>query len=67
MTDIYTTQRLLKKHDKGKNIIISESGISQPKEIQSLKKSGADAFLIGTSIMESHDIVSKVRELYLSL
>ena len=67
MTDIYTTQRLLRKHDKGKNIIISESGISQPKEIQSLKKSGADAFLIGTSIMESHDIVSKVRELYLSL
>jgi indole-3-glycerol phosphate synthase len=67
MTDVYTTQRLLRKHDKGKNIIISESGISQPKEIQSLKKSGADAFLIGTSIMESDDIESKVRELYLSL
>jgi indole-3-glycerol phosphate synthase len=32
-----------------------------------LKKAGADAFLIGTSIMESDDIVSKVRELYLSL
>jgi indole-3-glycerol phosphate synthase len=66
ITDVYTTQRLLRKHDKGKNIIISESGISQPKEIQSLKKSGADAFLIGTSVMESHDIVSKIRELYLS-
>jgi indole-3-glycerol phosphate synthase len=58
---------LLKKHDKGKNIIISESGISQPEEIQSLKNAGADAFLIGTSIMESNDILSKVRELYLSL
>jgi indole-3-glycerol phosphate synthase len=31
-----------------------------------LKKSGADAFLIGTSVMESHDIVSKIRVLYLS-
>ena len=48
ITDISTTQRLLKKHDKGKNIIISESGISQPEEIQSLKNAGADAFLIGT-------------------
>jgi indole-3-glycerol phosphate synthase len=67
ITDISTTQRLLKKHDKGKNIIISESGISQPEEIQSLKNAGADAFLIGTSIMESNDILSKVRELYLSL
>jgi indole-3-glycerol phosphate synthase len=67
ITDISTTQRLLKKHDKGKNIVISESGISQPEEIQSLKNAGADAFLIGTSIMESNDILSKVRELYLSL
>lgn len=67
VTDICTTQRLLTKHDKGKNIIISESGISQPKEIQFLKKAGADAFLIGTSIMESIDIGSKVSELYLSL
>ena len=65
--DIHTTERLLGNHDKKKNIVISESGITTAKEIQFLKKAGADAFLIGTSIMESDDIASKVRRLYLSL
>ena len=65
--DIETTSNLLKKYDKGKNIVISESGISKPEEIQSLKKAGADAFLIGTSIMESDNISSKISELYFAL
>src|ERR671918_1679336 len=65
--DILTTYRLLKKYDKGKNIIVSESGIRNANEIRYLKKAGADAFLIGTSIMESKDIASKVKELYLSI
>ena len=65
--DIATTMNLLKKGDKGGHIIISESGISKAEEIQQLKKAGADAFLIGTSIMESSDIASKVAELYLSV
>lgn len=65
--DILTTYRLLKKYDKGKNIIISESGITNANEIRYLKKAGADAFLIGTSIMESNDIESKVSQLYLSI
>ena len=65
--DIATTMNLLKKFDKQKHIIISESGISSAKEIQQLKKAGADAFLIGTSIMESSDMASKLSELYLSI
>jgi indole-3-glycerol phosphate synthase len=65
--DIATTMNLLKKFDKQKHIIISESGISSAKEIQQLKKAGADAFLIGTSIMESNDMASKLSELYLSV
>jgi indole-3-glycerol phosphate synthase len=65
--DILTTSRLLEKYDKGKNIIISESGITNADEIRYLKKVGADAFLIGTSIMESNDIASKVKQLYLSI
>jgi indole-3-glycerol phosphate synthase len=65
--DILTTYRLLKKYDKGKNIIISESGITNSDEIRYLNKAGADAFLIGTSIMESNDIALKVRQLYLSI
>ena len=64
--DIRTTERLLRKYDKGKNIVVSESGISCPEEILFLKRAGADAFLVGTSIIESPDINSKVRELYYS-
>jgi indole-3-glycerol phosphate synthase len=64
--DVLTTYRLLKKFDKGKNIIISESGIQNTDDIRYLKNAGADAFLIGTSIMESNNIASKVREFYLS-
>ncbi len=65
--DIATTTKLLEKIDKKREIIISESGISKAEEIQQLKKAGADAFLIGTSIMQSSDIATKVSELYLSL
>jgi indole-3-glycerol phosphate synthase len=65
--DISNTERLLKKHDKGKSLIISESGISKPGDIQYLRKAGADAFLVGTSIMETGDVGSKVAELYNSL
>jgi indole-3-glycerol phosphate synthase len=65
--DISTTERLLSSHDKGKSTIISESGIAEPKDIQYLSKAGADAFLVGTSIMETGDIADKVRELYHSL
>ena len=65
--DLGVTQRLLEKYNKGNNIIVSESGISSPEQIVSLKKAGADAFLIGTSIIESGNIASKVKELYSSL
>ncbi|MFZ0511054.1 MAG: indole-3-glycerol-phosphate synthase [Candidatus Nitrosopolaris sp.] len=65
--DIATTINLLKKFDKRGHVIISESGIIKAEEIQQLKKAGADAFLIGTSIMESSDITTKVAELYLSV
>ncbi len=65
--DIENTERLLKKHGKGKGLVISESGISKPADIQYLRKAGADAFLVGTSIMETGDIGAKVAELYNSL
>jgi indole-3-glycerol phosphate synthase len=65
--DIHITERLLGNCDKKKNVVISESGIKTAKDIQFLKKAGADAFLIGTSIMESDDISSTVRKLYLSI
>lgn len=60
--DIKTTENTLKKYEK-KKLVISESGISEPDQIRYLKSIGADAFLIGTSIMQSDNIKDKVREL----
>jgi indole-3-glycerol phosphate synthase len=65
--DITNTERLLKRYNKGKSIIISESGISGPKDIQYLKSVGADAFLVGTSIMQTQDICTKISEMYYAL
>ncbi len=62
--DITNTERLIKTKGKGKSVIVSESGISKPADIQYLRRIGADAFLIGTSIMETDNVGAKVRELY---
>jgi len=62
--DIANTERLLNRHGKGKSLIISESGIAKPTDIQYLRKAGADAFLVGTSIMETGNVGTKVAELY---
>ena len=62
--DLQTTEKLLKKYDKGKNIIVSESGINNSYQIKQLKNAGADAFLIGTSIMEENKPIGiKIKEL----
>src|SRR5574337_2051616 len=61
-----TTKTILEKRDE-KRIIISESGIESPKDIQFLRKCGADAFLVGSSIMKSKDIKGLVSELVLAI
>ena len=60
--DLKTTENILKEHNKNQ-LIISESGINTPKDIQYLKKCGADAFLIGSSIMKSNNIECEVKKL----
>ena len=60
--DLKTTENILKEHDKNQ-LIISESGINTPEDIQYLKKCGADAFLIGSSIMKSNNIEGEVKKL----
>ena len=64
--DLQTTQTILKDKNE-KRIIISESGIGTPKDIQFLRKCGADAFLVGSSIMKSKDIKGLVEELVLAI
>jgi len=60
--DLKTTERVLEGYKKTRPII-TESGIETPEDIQYLKKCGADAFLIGSSIMKSDNIEENVRKL----
>lgn len=60
--DINTTKNILDGHHDNR-IIVSESGIENPSDIQFLKKCGAGAFLIGSSIMKSENIKENVRSL----
>jgi indole-3-glycerol phosphate synthase len=60
--NLNTTEIVLQGHEK-KRPILSESGISTPQDIQYLKKCGADAFLIGSSIMKSDNIEEQTRKL----
>ena len=44
-------------------VIVSESGITSSQDVRFVKEAGADAILVGTSLMQANDLRSKVREL----
>ena len=60
--DLKTTETVLEGYEKLRPIL-SESGIETADDIQYLKKCGADAFLVGSSIMKSDNIEEQVRKL----
>ena len=60
--DLKTTETVLEGYKKSRPIL-SESGIETSEDIQYLKKCGADAFLVGSSIMKSDNIEEQVRKL----
>jgi len=60
--DTKTTKAILDGFDKSR-IILSESGIESPKDIQFLHGCGACAFLVGSSIMKSDNIEAFVSQL----
>ncbi len=60
--DLKTTEKILTGVQKTR-LILSESGIETPEDIQYLKKCGADAFLVGSSIMKQDNIEDAVRNL----
>lgn len=61
--DLSTTERVLATNGHLDRPVVSESGIESASDIVRLKKAGAQAFLVGTSIMKSSDVTSKVQEL----
>ena len=60
--DLNTTKKILENSEKTK-LVISESGISKPDDIQFLHKCGADGYLVGTSIMKANNIQQTVQNL----
>ena len=60
--DLNTTRHILEKSDYSK-IVISESGIETREDIRFLHKCGADAYLVGSSIMQTDDIQATVQNL----
>jgi len=64
--DINNTKRILEGY-KNSKIIISESGIETPKDVNFLHDCGANAFLVGSSIMKSDNIQESVSQLVNSI
>ena len=60
--NLETTKQILENYQKPK-IILSESGIKSAEDVRFLRDCGADAFLIGTSIMKNPDIQNSVSKL----
>jgi indole-3-glycerol phosphate synthase len=61
-----TTERLaakLKRGMCGKYTIVAESGIHARADVERVAKAGANAVLVGESLMRSGDITEKVKEL----
>jgi indole-3-glycerol phosphate synthase len=60
--DLSVTKEIPQNTEKTK-LVISESGISTSDDIRFLHKCGADAYLVGSSIMKTDDIQQTVKNL----
>lgn len=60
--DLHTTKKILKNHTNKNRVVVSESGIMSPADLLFLRKCGAQAFLIGSSIMMANNVEQKVKE-----
>ncbi|MEA1984992.1 MAG: indole-3-glycerol-phosphate synthase [Euryarchaeota archaeon] len=67
--DLQTTEELIpfiREHDRingCKHLVISESGVDTTDDVRRLMDAGADALLIGTTIMKEDDIYTRTKEL----
>jgi len=59
----FNTTLELKKHVPGGNVLVSESGIHTRSQVKLLEAGGADAILVGESLLTSGDIQAKIDEL----
>lgn len=64
--DLNTTRLILQKHKEPNKLVVSESGIKTPADLKFLRSCGANAFLIGSSIMLTENTEEKVKEFVLA-
>jgi indole-3-glycerol phosphate synthase len=60
--DLATTERLAARMPEGV-VLVAESGIFTPEDVSRLEQAGADAFLVGESLMRQPDIADALRRL----
>jgi indole-3-glycerol phosphate synthase len=60
--DLKITETILKNQSPKGKVVVSESGIMAPRDVLFLRSCGAQAFLIGSSIMMADSIEQKVKE-----
>lgn len=65
--DLGVTKRILERNSAEGKIIVSESGVMMPADVRFLRKCGAQAFLIGSTVMSAENVEKKVREFVLAL
>lgn len=61
--ELSRTEEILSKHTQPDRPVVSESGIETGEDIRRLRRAGAEAFLVGRSVMRAANIEEKVREL----
>jgi indole-3-glycerol phosphate synthase len=65
--DLNTTSHLLGQvRNRAGRVVITESGLESADDVRRLRRTTVDGFLIGSSIMLSDDLESKVREFVLA-
>ena len=65
--DLGVTKRILERNSAEGKIVVSESGVMMPADVRFLRKCGAQAFLIGSTVMSAENVEKKVREFVLAL
>lgn len=65
--DLGVTARILAEMRPIERIVVSESGIETADHVRFLRRCGANAFLVGSSIMLAEGVEQRVRELVMAL
>jgi indole-3-glycerol phosphate synthase len=65
--DLAVTERLAPRAAKAGTLVVAESGISTPDDLRRLASAGADAFLVGESLIRAADRAAATRALVSAL